>query len=108
MLIELTSIVRVFNHTKYINQKYMIQPTLINLHPTEYSQELRYYPFSVNLHSCTGSCNTLDNLSNNVCIPNETEDLNLLGFNMITGINKSRKLPNHAHVNVRLTVENIT
>ena len=49
MLIELTSIVRVFNHTKYINQKYMIQPTLINLHPTEYSQELRYYLFGVNL-----------------------------------------------------------
>ena len=27
----------------------MIQPTLINLHPHEYHQELHYYPFAVNL-----------------------------------------------------------
>ena len=27
----------------------MIQPTLINLHPNEYTQGLHYYPFAVNL-----------------------------------------------------------
>ena len=26
------------------NPKCMIQPTLINLHPNEYSRELHYYP----------------------------------------------------------------
>ena len=31
------------------NQKCMIQPTLINLHPNEYSQEFHYYPFAVKL-----------------------------------------------------------
>ena len=33
------------NHTKCVsltNQKYMIQPTLINLHPNEYSQEFHH------------------------------------------------------------------
>ena len=47
----LTSIVSVSYHTKYMslgNQKCMIQPTLINLHPNEFSQELNYYPFAVN------------------------------------------------------------
>ena len=39
-----------------------------------------------------GSCNTLNNLSNKVCLPNETEDLNLNVFNMITGINESKTL----------------
>ena len=29
------------------NQKCEIQPTLINLHPNEYNQELHYYPFAV-------------------------------------------------------------
>ena len=38
----------------------MTQPTLINLYHNEYSQELRYYPFTINLDKCAGSCNTLD------------------------------------------------
>ena len=76
----------------YIGQKCMNQPTLIHLHPNEYSQELHYYPFAVKLDRCVGSCNTLNDLSNKVCIPNKTEDLNLSAFYMITGINKSKTL----------------
>ena len=56
MFIELlTSIVSAYNHTKCVpltKQKCMIQPTLINIHPNEYSQDLHYYPFSVNLDKC--------------------------------------------------------
>ena len=65
----LASIVSTSNHTKCVllgNQKCMIQPTLINLHPNKYSQELHYYPFAVNLNRCAGNCNTHDNLSNKV------------------------------------------
>ena len=50
----------------------MTQCTLINLHPNEYSQGLRYYKFAVNLDRCMGSCNI-----NRVCVPDKTEDLNL-------------------------------
>ena len=59
------------------NQKCMIQSTFIN-----------YYLYAVDLDRCAGSCNTLDDLSSRVCIPDETEDLNLHVFNMITGINE--------------------
>ena len=58
----LFSIVNVTNHTKCVflsNQKYMVQPTHINLHPNEYSQEFQYYPFAVKLDRCVGSCNIL-------------------------------------------------
>ena len=61
----------------------MIQPTLINLHPNEYSQEFNYYPFAVKLDRCVESCNTFDDLSNKVCVPNKTEDLNLSMLNMV-------------------------
>ena len=61
-----------------------MQPTLINLHPNEYNQELHYYPFAVKLDKRVGSCNTLNDLSNRVCVPNKTEDLNIHIFNMIT------------------------
>ena len=74
------------------NQKCMTQPTLINLHTNEYSQKSHYYPFTVKLERCVGSCNTINDLSNKVCILNKTEDLNLNIFNMITGINESKTL----------------
>ena len=80
------------NHTKCVllsNQKCMIQSTLINLHPNEYSQEFHYYLFAVKLDRYVGNCNTLNDLSNKLCIPN---DLDLSVFNMITGINESKTL----------------
>ena len=70
-------------------------PTLIKLDLNEYSQEFHCYPFAVKLGRCIGSCNTLNNLSNKVCVPNKTEDLNLSVFNMITGINESKTLIKH-------------
>ena len=42
-----------------------------------------------------GSCNTLNDLSNKVCVPNKAEDLNLSVFDMITGINESKMLTNY-------------
>ena len=97
-IVLLSSIVNASNHTKCVslsNQKCEIQPTFINLHPNEYSQEFHYYPFTVKLDKCVGSCNTLNDLSNKVCVPNKTEYLNLNMFNMITGINESKTLTNH-------------
>ena len=91
----LTGLVNGTNHTKSValsNRRCMTQPTLINLYPNEYSQEFHYYPFSVKLDKCVGSCITINDLSNKVYFPNKTEDLNLSVFNMITGIIGSKIL----------------
>ena len=74
------------------NQRRMIQPTLISLHPSECSQEFHYHPFVVKLDICVRSCNTLNDLSDKLCVPNETKNLNLSLFNMISGINESKTL----------------
>ena len=71
------------------------QPTFINLHPNEYCHKFHYYPFTVKLGKCVGNCNTLNDLSNKVFVPNETEDLNLSVFNMIAGINDLKTLTKH-------------
>ena len=84
----------------------MIQHTLINLHPNEYGQVLRYYPFAVNLDRCVGSCNTFNDLSDRLCVPGKTKDLNLNVFHMMARINKSKT--NHASPNVSLLVVNVT
>ena len=71
-IVLLTVLVNGSNHTKCVslsNQKCMIQPTLINLHPNEYSQEFHYYPFAVKLDRCVGSCNSHNDLPNKVCFP---------------------------------------
>ena len=75
--------------------KMYYQPTLINLHPNEYSKEFHYYSFAVKLDRCVGRRNTLNEVSNKVYGPNKTEDLNLSMFSMITGINESETLTKH-------------
>ena len=70
----LINIVNASNHTKCVslsNQKCEIQPTFIILHPNEYSQEFYCYPFTVKLDRHVGSCNTLNELSYKVCVPNK-------------------------------------
>ena len=84
-----SSIVNPSYHTKFVslnNQK------VINLHPNKYSQEFHYYPFAVKLDRCVGSCNTLNDLSNKVCVPSKTEDLNLRLIKMVTRINELKTL----------------
>ena len=96
------------NHTKCVSlsyQKCMIQPTLINLHANEYSQEFHYYPFAVKSDRCVGICNILNRLSNKVCVPNKTEDLNLSIVNMITEINDSKTLTKHISCKYKCTFD---
>ena len=94
----LISIVNASNQTECVSlsdQKCIIQPILIYLHPDKYNHELHYYPFEIKLDRCFGSCNIFNDLSNKVCVPNKAEDLNLSIFNMITGINESKTLTKH-------------
>ena len=49
----------------------------------------------VKFDKCVGRCNTLNDLSNKVCVPNKTEDLNLSMFSIITRINESKILTKH-------------
>ena len=46
------SIINASNHAKCVslsNQKFLVQPTLISLHPYEHSQTFHYYPFAIKL-----------------------------------------------------------
>ena len=49
----------------------------------------------LNKKNAFGRCNTLNDLSNKVCVPNKREDLNLNVLNMVTGINESKTLTKH-------------
>ena len=114
-IVLLSNIINGSNHAKCIslrNQKVIwmyidksglnhIQPTVINLHHNEYSQEFQDFQSAVKLDiTCVGSCNTLNDLSNKVrrrklFFPNKTEDFNLSVFNIIAGVNESKTLKKH-------------
>ena len=94
----LTGLVNGSNHAKslsLINPKCMTQPILIKLHPKDCSQEFHYHPCAFKLDRLVGSCNTHNDSSNKICVPNKTKDFNRSLFNMITGINGSKALIKH-------------
>ena len=89
-VVLLDSTVNSSNHIKCVslsNQKSNeFKTTFINLDPNEYNQEFQYNYFTVKLDKWVGICNTLNDLSDKVCVPNKREDLNLSVFNMIMQI----------------------
>ena len=78
----------------------MTRPTLIDLNPDKYNQELRCYPFVVKLDRCKRSFNFDDPFSK-ICVSNKTK-VNSNIFNMIARINESKTSTKiyHAHVNL--------
>ena len=98
------------NHTKRVSwsyQKFIIQLALINLHSGDYSQDFQYYLFAANKDRRVGSCNFLNNLSNEVCVPSKTEDLNLSALIMIRKWIRNFSKRHHENVNVNLMEENV-
>ena len=103
----ISNIVNGPNHTKCVllSSSECITPNaLINLHSNEYSHEFQYYPFGVKLDRCVGSCNTLNDLSDKLCVPNKKQDLNLSVFSMITGINVNLMEENVIQINDGITI----
>ena len=66
----------------------MIQPTLIDVHPNECSQELHYHPFDVKL----------DVLEVVILLIEQNRRLNLRMFNMITRIKWGHDLMQNAEL----------
>ena len=89
-IVLITCLVNASSHRKGVslnNQQCMIQTTFIHIHPYEYTQEICYYLFAVNLDRCVENCNTQNDLYNKIFVSNDTDDLNLSIFNLFTGIN---------------------
>ena len=55
---------------------------------------------------CVGSCNSLNDLSNRLCVPNKTKDLNRSVFHMIAGINESKTLIKYTSCECKCKTQN--
>ena len=73
------------------NEPCMTRPTLIDLNPIK----LNCYLSIISPDKYNGSCNVVDDLPAKICVPSETEDVNVKAFNTITRISESKTLVIH-------------
>ena len=84
---------------KYVsmsNQERKVIPAMVNIN----SSEPLFYPYSVVVNKCNGSCNDFDNPYPKLCAPDAFKDINIKVFNLMSRTNKT-------HHDIRLVHENV-
>ena len=67
------------------NQLCKARPIIVNIN----SDKNLFYPFTVSVNKCFGSCNTIDDPYSWVCVPNKVKDMNVNISNLISGVNET-------------------
>ena len=73
-----------------VNQKYMARPKILDVN--EGVGETLFYLYNVQVNKCSGSCNTLDNPIEKLCVPNVSKGLNMKVYNFLTMLNETRNV----------------
>ena len=72
------------------NQKCMPRRKILDVN--EGVGEALFYPYNVQVNNCSGSCNTLDNIIEKLCVPNVIKRLNMKVYNFLTMLNETRNV----------------
>ena len=51
-----------------------------------------FYPYSVKINRCKGSCNNINNPFTKLCVPNIIKNMNVEVFNLMSRINETRHI----------------
>ena len=70
-----------------VNQKCMPRPKILDVN--EGIGEALFYPYSVQVNKCSGSCNTLDNPMAKLCVPGIVKRVNMQVYNFLMRFNSS-------------------
>ena len=74
---------------KYVsinNQECKMRPEIINI----YSNEPLFYPYSIKVNTCSGSCNIINDPYSKRCVPHVVKNVNYKVFNLISRTNETR------------------
>ena len=75
-----------------INQKCMSRPKIIDIN----NNEPVFYPYSINVNKCSGSCNNINDPFAKLCIPDITKNINVKKvFKLMPRINETRQIILH-------------
>ena len=73
-----------------VNQKCM--PRLKILDVNEGVGKALFYPYNAQVNKCSGSCNTLDNPMEKLCVPNVIKGVNMQVYNFLMRLNETRNV----------------
>ena len=68
------------------NQECKIRTEIINLN----TNEPMFYPYSIKINRCKGSCNTINDPYAKICVPGQIKDTNVKLFNIMSRTNEAR------------------
>ena len=68
------------------NQECKVRPENVDIN----SNNPIFYPFSIRINKCSGSCNNINNPYAKVCVPDVIKDLNVKVLNLISRTNETR------------------
>ena len=70
------------------NQECKVRPEIINVN----SNEPVFYPFSIKISKCSGSCNNINDPYAKMCVLDVVKNLNVDVFNLISRANETRHI----------------
>ena len=70
------------------NQECKIRPEIINPN----TNEPMFYPYSIKINRCKGSCNTINDPYAKICVPNQIKDTNVKVLNLMSRTNQTRHI----------------
>ena len=73
------------------NHKCKVRPEIVDVS----SNNPIFYPFSVKINRCSGSCNSINDPYAKVCVPDVVKILNVTVFNLMSRSNESRSIKSH-------------
>ena len=79
------------NSLEYVsvnNQECKIRSKIINLN----TNEPLFYPYSIKINKCKGSCNTINDLDAKIYVPDKIKNTNVKVFNLVSRTNETRHI----------------
>ena len=73
------------------NQECKVRQEIVNVN----SKEPIFYPFSIRISRCSGSCNSINNDYAKLCVPDVIKYSNVKVFNLIPWTNETRRIEWH-------------
>ena len=73
------------------NQLCKVRPEIININ----SNEPLFYPYSIKVNKCSGSCNNINDPYSKMCVPDVVKNIYVKVFNLMSRTNEARHIKWH-------------
>ena len=73
------------------NQECKTRTKIININ----NNEPLFYPISIKVNKCSGSCNNINHLYAKLCVPDVVKNINAKEFNLISFSNQTKHIERH-------------